>query len=252
VISPGPIFPTEHGPVQCASLDSEDIHHIGYTPDPWNFASWEYANQGRFTGRWDDPAGNWRAVYAGASAVACYLEVLAAFRPDPTLQTDMDVITSDDEDEQHPTIPPGHLPYDWCEPRLRCFGQLSVRFALPGHHETLPTLREQFLALARQADLTDLDAAAVLQSKSRELTQSISAWLYEMVGANGERINGIQYLSRHGDGFDLWAIYERGTDDSPSEVTARQQSLGITPEDEQLIEAMRVHRITWIQGPRSS
>jgi hypothetical protein len=42
------MFPTEHGPVQCASLDSEEIHHIGYKPDPWNFASWEHANQGHY------------------------------------------------------------------------------------------------------------------------------------------------------------------------------------------------------------
>jgi len=71
------MFPTERGPVQCASLDDEDIHHVGYKPDPWNFAGWEHTKEGRFDGRWDDPAGNWRAVYVGECAVACYLEVLA-------------------------------------------------------------------------------------------------------------------------------------------------------------------------------
>lgn len=31
----------------------------------------------------------------------------------------------------------------------------------------------------------------------------------------------MQYLSRHGDDFLLWAIYERGAGDSPPEVTWR-------------------------------
>jgi RES domain len=79
VIGPGSMFPTEFGPVRCASLDREDIHHVGYQPSPWNWAAWEHSQGGRFSGRWDDPAGNWRALYGGTSAVACYLEVLAAF-----------------------------------------------------------------------------------------------------------------------------------------------------------------------------
>jgi hypothetical protein len=51
------------------------------------------------SGRWDDPNGHWRAKYVGASAVGCYLEVLAAFRPDPELQRDIDAIESDGEDD---------------------------------------------------------------------------------------------------------------------------------------------------------
>jgi hypothetical protein len=64
-------------------------------------------------------------------------------------------MVSDEDDEQHPTIPSGYLPHNWCEPRLRCSGQLSGCFALPSHHETLPTLREQFLPLATRAELAD-------------------------------------------------------------------------------------------------
>lgn len=241
------MFPTDHGPVQCETLDAEDIHHIGYQPDPWNWAPWGYAEAGRFSGRWDDPAGNWRALYVGQSAVACYLEVLAPFRPDPTLQADMDAIEgNDDEDDEHSTIPPGFLPHNWCDPRLRCSAQVSGRFALPSHHETLPTLREQFLAMAIAAGFADLDASTVRDAEHRELTQSISAWIYEIVGPDGDRINGIQYASRHGDAFILWAIYERGADDSPPEVIARHEPNPISPDDEHLIEAMRIHRIEWL------
>jgi hypothetical protein len=41
-----------------------------------------------------------RAKYVVADPVACYLEVLAPFRPDPQLQTDMDVIDTDDKDDE--------------------------------------------------------------------------------------------------------------------------------------------------------
>ena len=71
----------------------------------------------------DDPGGEWRAKYVGATRVACYLEVLASFRGDPTLEADMDLIESDDD--EFPTIPPGRLDYGWCEERLVCTERLS-------------------------------------------------------------------------------------------------------------------------------
>ena len=248
MIAPGPKIPTVFGPVRCTSLHEEQVHHVGYKPDPWNWAPWEFAQAGRFTGRWDDPAGEWRAIYVGATRVACYLEVLASFRPDPRLEAEMDDIDSDDDADRFPTIPPGRLDYGWCEKRLVCTARLSGCFAVPSHHETLPTLREQFVPLAAALGVADVDAAAVRDAKPRELTQSMSAWIYEIVGPDGERINGIQYLSRHGDDFVLWAIYERGSTESPPEVTARDEPGVITADDEALAEAMRIHRIVWLSA----
>lgn len=244
--APGPVFATESGPVQCVRLADEEIHHVGYAPAPWEWADWEHAKSGRFQGRWDDPNGHWRAKYVGAHPAACYLEVLAPFRPDPELQTDMDAIESDDEDDDYPTVASGKLDRSWCDNRLFCTARLTGGFALPSHHETLPTLREKFLVAARNLGIEDIDAATVRMSAPRELTQSISAWLYEIVGPGGERINGVQYLSRHGDDFVLWAIYERGKGDSPPEVTSRTAPTAITPNDEALVEVMRIHRIQWI------
>lgn len=237
-----PAFPTESGPVARARLDAVEVHHVGYRPTPWNWADWEYAKSGRFQGRWDDPEGHWRAKYVGANPMGCYLEVLAAFRPDPTLKTDIDVI---DDDEDYPTVPPGRLDPRWCSARLICAAALSGDFAVPSHHETLPTLRERFLALARHLGVDDIDAATARMTAPRELTQTMSAWIYALVGPDGQRINGIQYQSRHGDDIALWAIYERGGTNSPPEVTDRAQPSTITPDDEALREAMRIHRIEW-------
>jgi hypothetical protein len=167
--------------------------------------------------------------------VARYLEVLASFRPDPTLQAEMDDIEGGDDDDEFPTIPPGRLDRRWCEQRLVCTAGLSGCFAVPSHRETLPTLREQFLPLATTLGLTDVDAAAVREG-DRELSQSMSGWIYEIVGPDGERMNGIQCLSRHGGDSVLWAIYERGSAESPPEVTARDKPGLILSDDEALAE----------------
>ena len=76
-----------------------------------------------------------------------YLEVLASFRGDPTLEADVDLIESDDD--EFPTIPPGRLDYGWSNERLVCTERLSGSFALPSHPETLPTLRESFCHCGR-------------------------------------------------------------------------------------------------------
>ena len=66
---------------------------------------------GRFNGRWDDPDGNYRTLYTGNTLLGCLLEVLAGFRPDPTLADDLDGIIEDPYDELvHPTPAPGIVP----------------------------------------------------------------------------------------------------------------------------------------------
>jgi hypothetical protein len=41
----------------------------------------------------------------------------------------------------------------------------------------------------------------------------------------------------------LWAVYERGQTDSPPQVVNRNDS-PVTPDDPDLADAMRIHRIT--------
>ena len=223
------------------------VRRIGYLPDPWNWTPWENAGTGgRFHGRWDDPNGTWRTLYAGSSALACYLEVLAVFRADPTLADELDAIVDDDGDKQsYPTAPAGSVPRSWCAPRVVASGRLTGAFAVPGHPESLPTLRHRFLQSAKAFGLADLDAAAIRDSRPRALTQAISAWIYTLSTAESEPLTGIEFLSRHGDNLTLWAIYERDTTtNAPPEVTP----IGAEPvdvDDADLKEAMRLHRLAW-------
>ncbi len=238
---------TAFGLVHCSRVDGLPVYRVGYKPDPWHWTPWEFADEhGRFTGRWDDPAGIWRTLYVGSSALACYLEVLAVFRADPVAARDIDDIAIDDADDLYPTVHAGELPRTWCESRLICSAELSGWFVLVGHYETLPTLRRQFLAMAKECGLQDLDAAAIRDGKHRRLTQAISAWVYTLSILDGEPTTGIQFDSRHGDQLTLWAIYERSASTaSPPEITNYREARDITEQDADLTEAMRAHDLMW-------
>ncbi|QZA16379.1 RES domain-containing protein [Mycobacterium malmoense] len=238
---------TVFGLVHGSRVDALPVYRVGYKPDPWHWTPWEFADEhGRFTGRWDDPAGIWRTLYAGSSALACYLEVLAVFRADPVAARGMDDIAVEDADDLYPAIRPGEIPRAWREPRSICSAELSGWFVLVGHYETLPTLRRQFLPMAKEYGLQDLDAAAIRDGKHRRLTQAMSAWIYTLSTPNGDPTTGIQFDSRHGDQLTLWAIYERSASTaSPPEIANYSGTQDITEQDADLTEAMHIHHLTW-------
>ncbi len=43
------------------------LHRVGFAPDPWSFTDWRFAEKGRFRGRWDDPEGEYRVLYAAST-----------------------------------------------------------------------------------------------------------------------------------------------------------------------------------------
>jgi hypothetical protein len=237
--------PTSFGNLQTVQRHHVPVHRVGYRPDPWNWTPWQYAGpDGRFNGRWDDPQGTFRTLYCGSSALACYLEVLAAFRADPLLAAELDEIDDDGDNPGNHTMPAGTVPRSWCAPRLIASGRLSGTFTVPGHPESLPTLRHRFLNDARSFGLADLDAAAIRDSRPRALTQAISAWIYTL-RADDAPLSGIEFFSRHGDNLTLWALYERDTTTiSPPEI-AGVSTDPIDVDDPDLTEALRLHRLTW-------
>ena len=55
-----------------------------------------------------------------------------------------------------------------------------------------------------------------------------------------------QYQSRHCDEFTRWALYERETKHaSPPQISDHASHERNTPEDPDLLEAMRIHEIEW-------
>ncbi|WP_026819272.1 hypothetical protein [Arthrobacter castelli] len=56
------------------------VWRVGYKDNPWVWVGWEWADNGKFDGRWDDINGNFRTVYAGTTLQSCLIEMPATFR----------------------------------------------------------------------------------------------------------------------------------------------------------------------------
>ena len=170
---------------------------------------WEYAP---FTGRWDDPEALFRTIYAASSIEACYIEILAQFRPDLGLDADLAAIAGCPEDEGYASNPPGVVGRSWLQERRLGSAHIDGRFVDVGHSRTIAALRPMFLPLALGFGLPDFDAAAIRVHAPREFTQLISRHLYGRETADGRLAAGVAFGSRHGDDLRLWALFERDAD----------------------------------------
>lgn len=228
-------------------VDLRPVYRVGRRPNPWTWAPWQYASEiGRFSGRWDDPNGSFRTIYAGATLLACLLETLAPFRPDPLLEEDLARIVEDAADAiEYPSQHPGAVPRDWLEQHAATRATLSGVYCAVTDKQSLPTLRATFLPAALRYGLADLDAGVLRLSAPRALTQQIAAWLYDLHDSSGNLVDGVQFESRHGDGLVLWAVFERDDDGPVSSRLHEVQHVPLHPDQPDLREAFRLHRLIW-------
>lgn len=180
-------------PVRRATAPRVELFRIGHLPDPLAWPPKEVHGAGRF----DDPLGEYRVLYAGQRRT-CFLETLAAFRPSVDALAALQAVRNTDEPLPVTTVPAG-----WYRTRavsrLRLLGGqrwLDVRAA-----DTLEVLRGELAANLAEWRMTDLDLSDVM-SRDRRLTQAISRWAYD------EGFHGVVYSSRFGAGASLWAIFE--------------------------------------------
>ncbi|MGH3629453.1 MAG: RES domain-containing protein, partial [Acidimicrobiales bacterium] len=182
------------------------IYRVGYGPNLWAWVPWEY---GPFTGRWDDPEGTYRVIYAGDSAMTCFVEVLARFRRDEALIADLETIEADGRDATYPTIEPGIVPTTWLEPRCLGMSNLDGTYAFVQHPESIAFLRPAFISLALSLKFADFDGAAIRASEPRALTQRLSRHLYLN---DDPGVDGVVFESRHGNDLVLLGVFEKGGD----------------------------------------
>jgi len=214
---------------QLVVVDAEEpVWRVGFKPEPWAWSGWEWAgSDGRFDGRWDDSQGNFRTVYAGSTLLACLLEVLAGFRPDPTLAAGLDSIVEDDEDAAiHSTATAGEISYSWLGPRLAASATLTGRLCAVTAAESIAALLGPFVALAHLLGLHDFDAAALKDARARALTQSVATHLHATT-----ELEGVTFASRHGDDLALWAVFERAGDSAISHTLDAFEHHPLSPED---------------------
>lgn len=224
---------------------NETVWRVGFKPEPWAWSGWEWAgSDGRFDGRWDDSQGNFRTVYAGSTLLACLIEVLAGFRPDPTLAVGMDNIVEDDEDAAiRPTVLAGEISYSWLEPRSAASASITGRFCAVTAAESIAALRDQFVALAHLLGLHDFDAAALKDARARALTQSVATHLHAATD-----LDGVTFASRHGDDLALWAVFERAGDPSISHTLDAIEHHSLSPENPDLQMALDMLGLAWPKG----
>lgn len=233
---------------------SREVWRVGYRPEPWEWADWRWAGpEGRFTGRWDALEGGlYRIIYAGGSLEACLIELLAPFRKDPLLAMEMGEIDVDAKDvEEHPTVPSGFIDVDeWLGMRLASSAHLNGSFCDVTDSQTIATLREQFYPKATlEYGLHDFDTAALKDARPRELTQSVSQYLWNTKTTSGDDLcDGIEFRSRHGDDLVLWAVFEREGDGqiSPHLSGINHQCLGRNHPE--LISAFRLLGLQMLPG----
>jgi hypothetical protein len=219
------------------------VWRIGHAPTPWRFTGWAHADQhGRFDGRWDDPQGSYRVLYASASRFGAFAEALGDFRADPQLTAGLQDILDEDEDEER-AVPPGHLPVSWLRGRVVGEAIVTARCAQVGHSRSLACLRRELAALVVRHQLEDLDGSAIRLRAPRAFTQHVSRFVYECTAEDGAaQFHGIHYLSRFGDDLGNVALFELPTAADPvSAGTAAPVSL----DDPALQDAMAHHGLAW-------
>lgn len=216
------------------------VWRVGYAPNPWAWAGWEFAGtDGRFPGRWDDHRGVFRTIYTGSTLLACLLEVLAHFRPDRALVQELGAIV-DDDDDGYPTAPAGQVPYSWLDPREAASATQTGTYCDVTASESVAALRPTFIALALQLEQPDFDGAALKRARPRELTQRVATHLHATTN-----VAGVRFASRHGDDVELWAIFERAGHHTISPHLSDIARVRLTVDHAALVEAFRIHGLTW-------
>lgn len=231
---------TTDAPLLGTATSDIRVWRVGYRPEPWAWPSWQYATNGRFPGRWDDADGNFRTIYAGSHLLSCLLEVLACFRPDPDLAAQLSDIIDDEPTGEHPTSPAGAVPRSWLHPRTAASAHLAGTYVSVTNAESIAVLRPVFLHRAHELGLDDFDAAALKTPRPRVLTQEVATHIYETTD-----LDGVQFLSRHGDDQVLWAIFERPGDPDISPRLQNPVSHELTAETPEIHEAFRIHHLNW-------
>lgn len=180
-------------PVRRAPTPRTVLYRIGRRPDPLAWSSWEYVGSGRF----DDPAGEFRVLYATVQRRAAFLETLARFRPSLEVLAALEAVENADE-----SLPRPQVPADWY--RARAMGRLRLatrqRWLDLRRLETRELLRGELAHVLLDLELADLDLSGVVGPR-RQLTQAIARWAHEHGYA------GLVYSSRF-DALTCWAVFE--------------------------------------------
>ncbi|MEO6201543.1 MAG: RES family NAD+ phosphorylase [Cryobacterium sp.] len=226
------------------------VWRVGYKPDPWAWTDWVHAtDEGRFNGRWDDKLAEFRTIYTGESLVACLLELLAQFRPDPVANSELDEIEDPDGSVSlYPDAPSGTVGYKWLERHIAGSAQQTGRYCFVTHSKTIAALQASFPFAKFDQPGALLDASILKDASRRGLTRSIARWLYDLRDTDqNDLVDGVEFRSRFGDELRIWAVFERLPDKflHISQRIDGEEILPLDPDGPAMRHVFELHGLRW-------
>jgi esterase/lipase superfamily enzyme len=187
--------------------------------------------------RYDDPLGIYRTIYAASTRYEAFLVALAELRPGPNVDLSRII---DNNDPELPSIPRGQRPgsgqiVNWISKRYIGEGTPTGNFA------DLTTLRSTMFLRGRLADrfesygVTEFDPVSLTYAP-REITMEISRCISEIELRGGDRIDGLSYRSRLGNGIRRWALFAKEAE--PLYALEAKSSARIDIDDPDLLRAL--------------
>jgi len=164
-------------------------------------------------------------LYASWQRLGCYLETLARFRTDPTLQAELAEIAGDDD-----FTPFGQVPPEWAETRRLGSATHYGSYADVYGDEWIAILRHDLTIDCAQLGIAELNAGVLHQSGLRSLTQRVSRLVYNSA------FDGILYLSRYGRNIHNWALFE------PFKIDPKGAAR-LDLNDPDFLEALAIHHL---------
>lgn len=179
------------------------LYRIARGKKPWEFPDWSRASTDSygahtFGNRFDDPAGEYRVLYAASQLLSCYVETLARFRPDQKLKEELAAIQGEDDFQ-----PIGYIPEDWFDNRYIGRATVKGRYADLYTAEWVSQLRPHLQSQCIKLGLPELDLSVLMQPEKRIITQMASNYINELGS-----FAGIYYSSRYGRDLENWALFE--------------------------------------------
>lgn len=176
-------------------------------------------------------------LYACSQRAGAFVETLAPFRADLSLVAELAEIDGPDLDRA-----PGVVPWTWLGHRSCGEAVVSGRFSDVGAASSLALLRQALASDAIAHGLQEIDGAAIRSSAPRGFTQRLSRFVHDWKDPDGQ-FDGIRYVSRWGNEFVNWAIFEPA-EGKTSPVQSTTSDL-IQADDVELQEALRILNLTF-------
>jgi hypothetical protein len=216
----------------------------------WAWTPWRYAtDSGLFNGRWDDQLGQFRTLYTSNSLLGCFLELLAKLQPASALEEQLAEFEDDDGSiGRHHEGGSGEVGYSWLNGRAYGEADQTGRYCFITHSNSLAALKTGYRFDQHDIALIDVDTALLKDAHDRVLTRSIAHWVYDLRDNDRTKlVDGIEFRSRHGDEFRMWAVFERSEDEQRSRhIEPASDPARVTPETPELLDAFRSLGLRWV------